>query len=40
MTVMERTAYPRFKRIFSAKDLVEVYTPVVDHIRMLARSKL
>jgi hypothetical protein len=27
MTAIERTAYPRFKRILSAKDLEEVYTP-------------
>jgi len=27
LTVIERTAYPRFKRILSAKDLEEVYTP-------------
>jgi hypothetical protein len=27
MTAIERTAYPRFKRILTAKDLAEVYTP-------------
>jgi uncharacterized protein DUF4158 len=27
MTAIERTAYPRFKQILSAKDLAEVYTP-------------
>jgi hypothetical protein len=27
MTAIERTAYPRFKRILSAKDLGEIYTP-------------
>lgn len=27
MTAIERTTYPRFKRILSAKDLEEVYTP-------------
>src|SRR5262249_19817721 len=27
MTAIERTAYPRFKRSLSAKDLAEIYTP-------------
>src|ERR1700720_251696 len=27
MTAIERTAYPRFKQILSAKDLAEIYTP-------------
>ena len=27
MTAIERTAYPRFKRNLTAKDLDEVYTP-------------
>jgi len=27
MTAIERTAYPRFKRNLTAKDLAEIYTP-------------
>jgi hypothetical protein len=27
VTSVERTAYPRFKRHFTAKDLAEIYTP-------------
>jgi hypothetical protein len=38
MTVMERTAYPRFKRILSAKDLVEVYTPTPQECFLAHRS--
>jgi hypothetical protein len=38
MTVMERTAYPRFKRILSAKDLVEVYTPTPQERFLAHRS--
>jgi Domain of unknown function (DUF4158) len=38
MTVMERTAYPRFKRILSAKDLAEVYTPTPQERFLAHRS--
>ena len=38
MTVMQRTAYPRFKRILSAKDLVEVYTPTPQERFLAHRS--
>ncbi len=38
MTAIERTAYPRFKRILSAKDLEEVYTPTPQERFLALRS--
>jgi hypothetical protein len=38
MTAIERTAYPRFKRILSAKDLEEVYTPTPSERFLALRS--
>ena len=38
MTAIERTAYPRFKRILSAKDLEEVYTPTPAERFLALRS--
>lgn len=38
MTVMERTAYPRFKRSLTAKDLAEVYTPTPQERFLAHRS--
>lgn len=32
MTSIERTAYPRFKRHFSSKELIEIYTPTQAEI--------
>ncbi len=32
MTSIERTAYPRFKRQFTAKELTEIYTPSKSEI--------
>src|SRR5260221_4655180 len=30
MTAIDRTAYPRFKRTFSARELGEIYTPTPE----------
>lgn len=38
MTAIERTAYPRFKRILSTKDLEEVYTPTPAERFLALRS--
>ena len=38
MTAIERTAYPRFKRVLSAKDLEEVYTPTPQERFLAHRS--
>src|SRR6266700_6324699 len=38
MTAIERTAYPRFKQILSAKDLAEVYTPTPQERLVAHRS--
>ena len=38
MTAIERTAYPRFKRNLTAKDLAEVYTPTPAERFLAARS--
>jgi Domain of unknown function (DUF4158) len=38
MTAIERTAYPRFKRILSAKDLEEIYTPTPAERFLTLRS--
>lgn len=38
MTAIERTAYPRFKRILSTKDLEEVYTPTPQERFLALRS--
>jgi len=38
MTTIERTAYPRFKRNFTAKDLEEVYTPTPQERFVAFRS--
>jgi hypothetical protein len=38
MTAIERTAYPRFKRILTAKDLEEVYTPTPQERFLALRS--
>jgi hypothetical protein len=38
MTAIERTAYPRFKQILSAKDLAEVYTPTPQERLIAHRS--
>lgn len=38
MTAIERTAYPRFKRILSAKDLEEIYTPTPAERFLALRS--
>src|SRR5436853_7876087 len=38
MTAIERTAYPRFKRILTAKDLTEVYTPTPQERFLAHRS--
>jgi hypothetical protein len=38
MTAIERTAYPRFKQILSAKDLAEVYTPTSQERLVAHRS--
>ena len=38
MTAIERTAYPRFKRVLSAKDLEEVYTPTPQERFLALRS--
>ncbi len=41
MTALERTAYPRFKRRPSAKELAEVYTPTAEElafVRNMARG--
>ncbi|MEL6166740.1 MAG: DUF4158 domain-containing protein [Cyanobacteria bacterium J06628_3] len=32
MTSIERTAYPRFKRQFTTKELIEIYTPTNSEI--------
>ena len=32
MTSIERTAYPRFKRQFTTKELTEIYTPTSSEI--------
>ena len=38
LTAIERTAYPRFKRVLTAKDLVEVYTPTPQERFLAHRS--
>ena len=38
MTAIERTAYPRFKRNFTVKDLEEVYTPTPQERFVASRS--
>jgi hypothetical protein len=38
LTAIERTAYPRFKRILTAKDLEEVYTPTPAERFLALRS--
>lgn len=38
MTAIERTAYPRFKRILTARDLEEVYTPTPQERFLALRS--
>ncbi len=38
MTAIERTAYPRFKRSLTAKDLAEIYTPTPAERFLAARS--
>jgi len=38
MTAIERTAYPRFKRNLTAKDLAEIYTPTPAERFLAARS--
>lgn len=40
MTVIERTAYPRFKQHPSALELTELYTPTSEEIQFVkSRSK-
>jgi hypothetical protein len=38
MTLIDRTAYPRFKQFPDAKELAELYTPTPEEIK-LAKSK-
>jgi len=38
MTLIDRTAYPRFKQFPNAKELAELYTPTPEEIK-LAKSK-
>ena len=38
MTSIDRTAYPRFARVVSARELAEVFTPTADEVEW-ARSK-
>ncbi|MBD2207011.1 DUF4158 domain-containing protein [Calothrix sp. FACHB-1219] len=38
MTLVERTAYPRFKQFPDAKELAELYSPTPDEIKP-AKSK-
>lgn len=38
MTAIERTAYPRFKQVLSAKDLAEAYTPTPGERLIAHRS--
>ncbi|WP_052567812.1 DUF4158 domain-containing protein [Ktedonobacter racemifer] len=38
MTAIERTAYPRFKQILSAKDFAEIYTPTPGERLVAHRS--
>ena len=38
MASIDRTAYPRFKRVVSARELAEAFTPTVDEVEW-ARSK-
>ncbi len=38
MTVIERTAYPRFKRVLTAKDLADIYTPTPQERFLAHRS--
>jgi len=38
MTAIERTAYPRFKQILSAKDFADVYTPTSQERLVTHRS--
>ncbi len=33
MTALDRTAYPRFKRTYSARELSDIYTPTPDEIQ-------
>jgi TnpA family transposase len=38
MTSIERTAYPRFKRTLSARDLADIYTPTAQELAFVSRS--
>jgi hypothetical protein len=38
MTAIERTAYPRFKRSLSAKDLAEIYTPTAQEYAFVCQA--
>ena len=38
MTTIDRTAYPRFKRALSERDLTEVYTLTEDEHELVNRS--
>jgi len=38
MTTIDRTAYPRFKRALSERDLTEVYTLTEDEYELIERS--
>lgn len=38
MASIDRTAYPRFKRVVSARELAEAFTPTADEVEW-ARSK-
>lgn len=33
MTAIDRTAYPRFKRTYAARELNDIYTPTTDELR-------
>jgi hypothetical protein len=35
MTLVDRTAYPRFKQYPSAKELTELYTPTLEDLRFV-----
>ena len=38
MTAIERTAYPRFKRSLSAKDLADIYTPTAQEYAFVCQA--
>ena len=38
MTAIDRTAYPRFKRVFTAHELSAIYTPTAQDIKFATRA--